>query len=129
MPTKEQWAKMSPERKQWYYDYGKHYYYEHREKRLNAARKWQKDHREIVRARARADGRRERGLLVVGDKQRVGVCPICLGHKVLVPDHVLGIDRVRDWLCQSCNLLLGQFEAREHNGLHDKFRAYLARFT
>jgi hypothetical protein len=120
---------MSPEARAHSLAKMKEYYHKHREKRMKNARDWALAHPEHVRARARADGRRKRGLHVVGGEKRVGTCPLCSKAGPLVPDHPFGIDMVRDWICRKCNMQLGQYEARESNGQHQKFREYLARFV
>lgn len=45
--------------------------------------------------------------------KRFGECPICLKEKKLVVDHCHSGGQVRDFICLSCNTLLGHLENPE----------------
>jgi len=111
MPTKEKYARASPESKERSKHIVEPIIGNIEEKRLAAAVAWAKAHREIQSSRMRLECRRARGLHVAGDEQREGKCPLCSKIGKLVPDHPFGIDRIRGWICNLCNLHLGQFEA------------------
>lgn len=125
----ERWEGMSPKAKAHALEYGRKYYLEHRERRLDAAKKWAREHREIVRSRMRVERRKKDGIYhVTGDEERFGICCLCSKESALVADHDHASGLMRDWICSSCNLRLGQFEAREASGQHRRFREYLLKF-
>ena len=58
------------------------------------------------------------------DVPKVGVCPICENEKRLVIDHCHDQGHFRDFICYSCNSLLGHIENKHKM---TKVREYLAK--
>ena len=119
--------RMSPEAKERARAYCREYYYKHKEHRLMMAKKWAREHPDIHYERVRSHARKRIGLFI-GGETKSGICPLCKKEKQLVPDHDYKTGQLRDWICEVCNLQLGQFEKREADGRHQLYREYLARF-
>jgi hypothetical protein len=77
--------------------------------------------RECMRGYNRKDSRRRRGIVAPTADARIGPCEICARPAKLYLDHDHATGQVRGWLCNGCNLKLGQLEP----GWLAKARLYL----
>jgi hypothetical protein len=102
----------------------KEYRKRHPDRSIAACKRW----RDKNRSRTRAYRRRRLGIPVHDGKARIGICPMCKKEGTLVPDHCHVSGKMREWLCGTCNRLLGIYETIKKDGRLKLFEEYLEKY-